>query len=314
MTIMRSLIYLLWFISSAIYLFNGYQTMVYLVGGFWAFIWTFFMPFGLLTLPFWANLIYDFSSTNLWISYLAPVFFYTILGIFNLSDNLSFFGKPKLVELRSGLFVDLKNDLPESGRFKRLAAFVIDYTILYLSINIFNIEWYGSINFDTLEYTNIGIAGGLLNSILVLSIVWFLYFCIIPIISKGSTIGKLIFRTRLYSVEEDAIEIASNKKIILREALRLSCFLLATYGNFLVPGYMTLTGGIYFGLSLSFIFVIMPFILIFGKSKRTLFDSICRTIVAPRSIDFSYEDNMTDFEELYNSSDFKDFTSQYEEE
>jgi len=298
---MTALFYVLGFLTSAVYLFNAYQTMVYLVGGFWAFIWTFAMPLGILTLPFWAKLIYGFSSTNLWISYFIPIIFYFISDLLVFNNKISFFKKPKSVELSSGLFIDLNEDLIETSRIKRLGAFLIDYSFLYYTLNIFDLEWTASIDPETLTYIDVGITRGLFNSIVLLVLVWFLYFCAIPILTKGSTIGKLILRIRLYSIRNESIEIASNNIILQREALRLVCIILSTYGSFLIPGDPTVVGGFYQGIVLTFIFFLLPYGVILGKSKRTLFDSLIQTIVASRVIDFTPKIGTTDYEELYNN-------------
>tara|TARA_Y100000389_G_C17469432_1_gene528925 strand:+ start:3788 stop:4723 length:936 start_codon:yes stop_codon:yes gene_type:complete len=311
---MTFIFYILGFLSSAIYLFNAYQTMVYLVGGFWATIWTFVMPLGILTLPFWANFLYDFSSTNLWISYFTPLFFYFISDALIFNKKISFFSKPKSVELSSGLFVELENELPETSRIKRLGAFLIDYGMLYYTLNFFNLEWTANIDNETLTYVDEGITGGLFNSIILLTLIWFLYFWAVPIFTKGSTLGKLIFRIRLYSVKNDSIEIPSSIVIFQREALRLICIVLATYGSFIIPGDTTIAGGLYQGFALTTIFFLLPYIVILGKSKRTLFDSLIQTIVASRFVDFSLKTKVSDYEEYYNSEIFDEELLLNEEE
>ena len=67
--------YILFFLGVAggtYYLWLAFWGMNYLVGAFWAFIWTFPMPLGITTFPFWARSMYGFSDPNIWFWYWTP--------------------------------------------------------------------------------------------------------------------------------------------------------------------------------------------------------------------------------------------------
>ena len=58
-------------ISGSIYIWNAFWAMSYLVGTGWAFVWTFPMPLGIGTFPFWAREIYNWSDPDIWFWYTA---------------------------------------------------------------------------------------------------------------------------------------------------------------------------------------------------------------------------------------------------
>ncbi len=58
-------------ISGSIYLWKAFWAMSYLLGTGWALVWTFPMPLGIATFPFWAREIYDWSNPDIWFWYIA---------------------------------------------------------------------------------------------------------------------------------------------------------------------------------------------------------------------------------------------------
>ena len=254
-----------------------------------------------MTLPFWAYLLYGFSSTGFWVSYFTPFFLYALTGILNVDSILPVLKRSKTVELSSGISVDLAADLPLAGRLRRLLGFGIDYALLYFTLNIFNLDWMYSFDEELFTITEIEITGGRLNSLLLLIIFWVFYFCIIPIIFKGCTIGKLICRIRLYTIEVNTIEIARANKILQREGLRLLAISVSTYGSFFIPGNVSIVGGIIRDSALFILFFAVPYLLIFKKEKLTLFDMLCNTIVADKTIKLESAASIDDYEEFYNN-------------
>ena len=288
------------YISVTIYFYAAYVLMTSLVGSFWSLVW-FFIPVGMMTLPFWAYLLYGFSSTGFWVSYFTPFFLYALTGILNVDSILPVLKRSKTVELSSGISVDLAAELPLAGRLRRLLGFGIDYALLYFTLNIFNLDWMYSFDEELFTITEIEITGGRLNSLLLLIIFWVFYFCIIPIIFKGCTIGKLICRIRLYTIEVNTIEIARANKILQREGLRLLAISVSTYGSFFIPGNVSIVGGIIRDSALFILFFAVPYLLIFKKEKLTLFDMLCNTIVADKTIKLESAASIDDYEEFYNN-------------
>lgn len=58
-------------ISGSIYLWKSFWAMTNIVGIGWAFIWTFPMPLGIGTFPFWAREIYGYSNPEIWFYYIG---------------------------------------------------------------------------------------------------------------------------------------------------------------------------------------------------------------------------------------------------
>lgn len=281
------IVYILFWITSIIYAYNAFNSMSYLVGEFWAFIWTFPIPLGVITYPFWAKLLYDYSNPNIWVSYFIPIFLYLTMVLLGVGKNIFSPKQLRNIEISSGYFVKLEKDIQSTSRIKRFGAFLIDYVFLYLFINALDQGWTASINTETFSYIDVSAAGGITNSIMVLFTGWFLVFGLTPVLTRGSTIGKLIFKIRLYEINDDYLEIPDYVIILKREFIRFLFISFSTYGSFLFPKNIDVGLGFIFGIVLWLLFFATPYLLIFSKNKLTLFDSIVQTTVASRFIDFS---------------------------
>tara|TARA_X000000950_G_scaffold55029_1_gene65829 strand:+ start:2990 stop:3859 length:870 start_codon:yes stop_codon:yes gene_type:complete len=276
-----------------------------LVGVFWAFIWTIPIPVGGMFFPFWAFALYGYSNNIIWISYFTPIVLMIVLGIYGSGLAILNPFKIKNVEIRSGVSVSLKTEISPSSRLKRLGGFIIDYLILYIFINLFSQETNILIDPITSDVIDINITGGILNSILLLFSIWFIVYGVIPLLTKGSSVGKLIFRTRLYKINENSIEIPDSRTIFQRELLRFIFIAISTYGSYLFPNITNLDSKFYLDLALFAIFFVSPYLTIFNTQKSTIFDSICKTTVASRNIDFTSSIKIEDYESFYNKSDFE---------
>ena len=60
------------FIGGSVYLVKAFIAMSNIVGFGWAFVWTFPMPLGVATFPFWAREIYGYSDSSIWFWYWWP--------------------------------------------------------------------------------------------------------------------------------------------------------------------------------------------------------------------------------------------------
>ena len=58
-------------VCGSIYLWKSFWAMANLVGMGWALIWTFPMPLGIGTFPFWAREIYGYSNSEIWFYYIG---------------------------------------------------------------------------------------------------------------------------------------------------------------------------------------------------------------------------------------------------
>lgn len=302
------IIYILFWITSLIYAYNAFNAMEYLIGQFWAFIWTFPIPLGVVTFPFWGRLFYGYSDPNLWVSYFIPIFLYLTLMLLGFGRNILSPKAFKNVEIKSGYSVDLKRSLETTSRTKRLGAFLIDYIFLYFFINIFEQGWVANLDPVTFEYTYVGAIGGIVNSIMLLFTAWFLFFALVPVFTRGSTFGKLIFRTRLYKIDNEYLQLPDYIVILKREFLRFIFISMSTYGSFLFPVRIGFVLGFYFGLVLWLLFFAAPYLLIFTNNKITLFDYLVKTTVANRFINF--ENNLTN--QKYNTDSIDNYL--FEEE
>ncbi len=76
-------------ISGTVYLWKAFWAMSYLVGTFWALIWTFPMPLGVASFPFWAREMYGYSDPNIWFWYIGTFAGLGLAYVFSLLTVLS---------------------------------------------------------------------------------------------------------------------------------------------------------------------------------------------------------------------------------
>ena len=76
-------------ISGTVYLWKSFWAMSYLVGMGWAIVWTFPMPLGVASFPFWAKQMYDFSSPDIWFWYSGTFIGLGLAALFAFLTELS---------------------------------------------------------------------------------------------------------------------------------------------------------------------------------------------------------------------------------
>ena len=183
-----------------------------------------------------------------------------------------------LIQIATPFNIDLEFEI--AGSYKRLFAYLIDFTLLllfFISMKYFYYGGFGRINPAVLQ-RNMGL------DILTISIPMLLYSLVTEVTMQGQTIGKKLMNTRVISLD--------GGEPSLSQYLVRWMFKVFEWPFFF--GYTVLTGESLFGYILitGFLGVVVLIIVMITKKNQRLGDIAANTVVVNTQSPFSVEDTV----------------------